>query len=491
MKKLISLILCLVLICLALVGCGKEVIGDYLSHYENTDLTDEQVETLNFYIITGDETVRDAKITVEQNINTFLKEKYHIELNIEYFTEDEYRDGVLSAMNTDKESNRPDIVLINSPELFDELYQDNSLLALNNAGDLDFFGTDYKKLNTIIDKALLSASAVDGTYYTVPNNHKIGYYEYIVINKEMARDTLHFPEEELKAMTTEASIEELKARILALDSTLDVNDYISIRRGDYMDLENYKKLDLATGNMPTETASNPAPEVNFVNVKAYPNATVEEAFLSAFGIIKNLDDTEDYAGYTDEKKALLKSHYNKCMRIIYALNTDVEFKNMLQYGYIGTNYTVDKNRDNYINLIRNNSVRYDMNNIHTGNSYISYYCNEISWDADTHNVWLRQNANAKTPNQKMTHEAANIVLPVTEVKPGSVIDTKLIPSVGVDYTDVTISWKVDSENTNVSMNNGVITFGKPEKDEEVVITAVFTCNGETYEKAFTVKLKAK
>ena len=499
MKKLLSSMLCIVLICFALVGCGKEVIGEYLPHYEKTKLTDEQVETLNFYIITSDETVKDAKTTVNQNINTYLKEKYHIELNIEYCTvegkivDDVYKAGyeeaLFEALKSTDESTRPDIVLINSADLYDKLYNDNVLLALNKKGDLDFFGNDYKKLNTIVDKALLSASATeDGTYYSVPNNHKIGYYEYVVINKEMARDTLHFPEEELASMTTEASLEELKTRILALDSTLNVDDYVRVLKGDYTDLQDYKKLDLTTDTMPSDLEK--ASEVNFVNIKAYPNATKEEAFLSAFAVIKSLDDTEeDFEKYTEMQQETLKSHYSNCMKIIYALNKDAEFKNMLQYGYVGTNYTQDKNKANHINLLKNDSVRYTMNNIYTGNAYISYYCDEISWDANAHDVWLRQNANAKTPMQKVLYEASAIDLGVTEVKPTDVLDK--LPVIGTYYTDVTITWQINSESTNAVLENGVIKFDKPQKDVDVKIIATLECNGATYNHTFTIKLKAK
>lgn len=488
MKKLLSLVLCIVLMCFTFVGCKKEEIGDYLSNYETDALTDDQIVTLNFYIITGDETNMDfADKTVRSSINTYLKEKYHIELNISYFTEAEYTKNVLlTAMGKDKEADRPDVILINSAQLFKDIDGTNSLLALNK-GEFNFFGTDFKSLNTIVESSLLAASEIDGTYYAVPNNHLVGKYEYIVINKEMARDTLHFPEDEIASMTTIDSLEVLKARIA--DLGLDENDYIRVVEGDYTGLQNLKKYDLKTNTMPTETKENPAPEVNFVNVKAYPNATAEEAFLSAFAIVKQLDDNGDPVTYSEEKKALLKSHYTKCMQIIYALNTDAEFKNMLQYGYIGTNYTLNKDIANTINLIRNDEVRYDMNNIHTGNPYISYYCDEISWDASTQDVWKRQNAYACTPEQKMLTEASNIEFTVTQAKAGDVIDTKLLPSIGTNYTDVTITWTVDDK--NVVFNNGVITFKQPEKDTDVVITAVFTCCGDTYKHTFTVKLKTK
>ena len=365
MKKLLSLALCIVLLCLALVGCTQDVIGEYLPNYKTNTVTDDQIEKLNFYIITGEGTSPDAIITVPQNINTYLKEKYHIELNIRYLTESatesqlkSYADTVYDAMNTTVESERPDIVLINSADMFDKLYADNQLLALNTA-PFDFFNGDYRALNKIIDPSLLAASMVDNSYYAVPNNHVIGNYEYIVIDKAMARDTLHFSNEEIAAMTTEESLEELKAAITNYNADLDVNDYVKvITDGYYTDYETLQYVNLQNN----EVSKN---KVNFVNIKAYPNATKEQAFLSAFAIVKHLDDNSDPNKYSEEKVAILNNHYTKCMKIIYALNNDAEFKNMLQYGYVGTNYSFVTNEKhentNYINLNTNQTIKRHQN----------------------------------------------------------------------------------------------------------------------------------
>jgi len=480
MKKLLSLMLCIVFVCLALVGCKEDVIGEYLPNYQTGAVTDDQIEKLNFYIITGDGTSEDAKITVPQNINTYIKEKYHIELNIQYFTETEYENAVYAAMNTKVEANRPDIILINSAGMFNQLHSQDELVALN-VGAFDFYNSgDYRKINKIVDNVLLAASAVDGTYYTVPNNHLIGHYEYIVIDKEMARNTLHFTNEELENMTTEASLDELKLAIAAYDSSADVNKYVKIvTDGTYNDLETLKKINLQTGSASED-------ELNIVNVKAYPNATKEQAFLSAFAIVKHLDDN---GTYTEESEAILKNHYSKCMRIIYALNDDAELKNMLQYGYVGTNYSfvTDERNENtdYINLIKNPSVRYEMNTIHTGNSFISYYCEEISWTESVANVWLRQNADAKTPTQKLETESAGLILEESSVVTGTEIK---LSSFGSEFTDVEISWSSDNEYATIE--NGTVTFNNATENSEVeaVIKATLTCCGETTEKTFKIKV---
>jgi hypothetical protein len=489
MKKLLSLTLCIVLVCLALVGCTEDVIGEYLPNYQTGTVTDDQIEELNFYIITGEDTSSDAMITVPQNINTYLKEKYHIELNINYLTEfatetqsKSYTEMVYDAMNTTDEKARPDIILINSADMFDTLYNSNELLALNTA-PFDFFNGDFRSLNKTVDPGLLAASIIDNTYYTVPNNHVIGHYEYIVIDKAMARDTLHFSNEEIAAMTTEESLEELKNAIIAYDSTLDVNDYVKvITNGYYTDYEALQYLNLKNNE-------NSDSKVNFVNIKAYPNATKEQAFLSAFAIVKHLDDDGDPTKYSEEKIAILNNHYTKCMKIIYALNSDPELKNMLQYGYVGTNYSFVTNEKhentNYITLNTNQTVRYEMNNIHTGNPFISYYCESISWNESVHNSWLRQNADAKTPSNKLEIEAANLVFD-SSVSTGTSYD---LPAFGIDFSEVLISWSCDGEYATIE--NGKVFFSNNTESStaNAIITATLNCAGASLEKTFTIQVK--
>ena len=399
MKKLLSLMLCIVFVCLSLVSCADDVIGEYLPNYKNNNVTDDQIEKLNLYIITGDNTSEEAKITVPQNINAYIKELYNISLNIKYYTISEYNAAVTSAIANTNEAERPDIILINSESLYNELRAEDRLVALN-----DFYKSrDFRSINTVIDDVLLAASAeVDPatgalTYYTAPNNHVIGDYEYIVIDKHVARDVLHFSNAEIESMTTEESLAELKAALELYyespecNTDLSKEDYVNscvrIVRGFYND------------RFILEESDEDSLKKNYVNISSYPVATKAEAHLSAFAIVKQLDDN---GNYTEEQAAILNAHYSKCMRIIYALNTDVQLKNMLQYGYVGTNYKFIKNEKNEntnsIVLIKEPAeVIYEMDMIHTGNMFLNYYCDSINWNEKVHNDILRQNAEAKLP----------------------------------------------------------------------------------------------
>lgn len=573
MKKLLSLSLCIIFVCLTLVGCAQDIIGEYLPNYNTDKVTDDEVVKLNFYII-GDNISDAAETTVPQNINAYLKEKYRIALNISYCTTENYKKNLDDALDntvTD-ESKRPDIILINSKAMFDDLYANNRLAPLNNL----YNSRDFRSINAIIDDSLLSASIVvendNNVYYTVPNNHVVDNYEYIVIDKEMARDKLHFSSEEIGAMTNDASLKVLVDAIEAVEpgnsalyiqhktgdfkdkilleygidvsvaqkqnivnivptknSVSDIFEYVVINKqmaeetlhidtaelktltnetslaelkakitehfaGAAFNMEDYVKVvkgDYESKVILEYGVDTSAKKTNFVNINSYPTATKEEAFKSAFAIVKNLDDK---VGITEDQRAVIDSHYADCMSIIYALNTDVELKNMLQYGYRGTNYkfvTDEKNENtNYIKLITDPGVAYQMNPIYTGNQFISYYCDDISWDETIYRNYLRQNADAKTSMQKLVTEANSLNVDLTEVKNG---DKYMVTDFYGDvYSDVKIEWSAN-EYAVIDETTGEITF-KNETDNllaNATVKATLSCVDEPdvkFEKTFSVKV---
>ena len=579
MKKLLSLMLCIVFVCFAFVGCAQDKIGEYLEKYGQDNAGGEKIQKLNFYIITGEGTSDEAKTTVPQNINAYLKEAYQVELNVVYCSAEEYEEKVTAAIAETEESKRPDIILINSYNMFKKV--SGSLLELNNY----YSHKDFKSIHTVLDSSLLAASAVLNTetntnhYYTVPNNHVIGEYKYIVIDKDMARDTLHFSNAELSAMTTLQSLEELVEAIreyyVANELTFDeaeLSKYVNVVSGNYADkllleynidenteAKNYVNV-VSTANgkyqyavidkaMATDTlgmseadvkkinttaafdafvntlgsqydslessdctkeeyvaryaslvngsyedmfllpygVSTELPSVNFVNINSYPNTTKEEAFSSAFAIVKDIEVPLEDKEEEVKRQARVEAHYTKCMQIIFALNTDVQFKNMLQYGYVGTNYRFiknDKNENtNYINLLHGAEVNYEMNPAYTGNLYISYFCEELGWNEVAYNNYLKQNADAKTPNQKFTAEVNAILGDYKEFNTNTVIDLYALPTFGTIYGDVEMSWSyVNPQNDEVIYvgEDGMLHFNEPKVSTNTPSIVInFSCAGET------------
>ena len=194
MKKILCAILCITLAMFALVGCAEDVIGEFLEEY---DYVPQEVEplTLNFYIIGGEGSSKNAQDTVNQRIATYTQDKYFTTVNVIYVSESNYKETI-AEKTAEGAENRADIILINSKEMFDTLYQGGLLTDLTEFYNSDDFG----KLNVQLSADLLAASYVNVTetvdgqevttpkIFTVPNNRVVGNYTYITIDKAIARE---------------------------------------------------------------------------------------------------------------------------------------------------------------------------------------------------------------------------------------------------------------------------------------------------------------
>lgn len=120
----------------------------------------------------------------------------------------------------------------------------------------------------------------------------------------------------------------------------------------------------------------------YCNVSKYPTVTFHEAFSSAFAIVN---------GTKDAKRA---------MEIIYALNNDIELRNMLQYGVKDTNFKVvevnlgTEENPNVVYYVERNvgdKVSYFMNPYYTGNIFNAYYCTDLNWTKEVSDNGRKQN----------------------------------------------------------------------------------------------------
>ena len=74
MRKIISAILCVVFSALLLVGCGEDVIGEYLDKYEKPE--EKQKITINLYVICEDNTDKNStcrRLTAGKHSGTTTK----------------------------------------------------------------------------------------------------------------------------------------------------------------------------------------------------------------------------------------------------------------------------------------------------------------------------------------------------------------------------------------------------------------------------------
>ena len=327
MKKILSLILCLILSVTMLASCDDGVIGDY--EYPDYEPTYVPTITLDVHVIVGEGTEELAIDSVGRMLSQHSETKLKTKLNVHYISEADYV-ATLKADIGKSGAEQADIVLINSPELANELVSGGYLQELTEY----YNGSTFGRLNTIITHNLIEASRIDGKLYTVPNDHMIGEYTYLLINEAVAT-SYNFSPAKLAACTglEDETVLALKAAIEADGKVFE--DYVSLKVGNYDD----KALYASQGYV--------------CNVVSYPNADANEAFKSAFAVVKGTQYPE------------------RAMEVIYLLNTDSYFRNLFQYGVEGINYV--KGEDGIIVPHTVGDGVYNMNMLYTGSAFLLEY----------------------------------------------------------------------------------------------------------------------
>lgn len=337
------------MISLSLVGCGDDPIGSYKENYPPIDNTVPTV-SVNMYIIAEDTSASNAMTTVKRMFAQETLSKFKTSVNLIYCTAAEYNTKMKAAINA-TDATAANIVLVNSAAVMNELKTSGKLADLTDYVDNSDYG--FGSLNKSIPETLMAAAKMDGKLYAIPNNHVIGEYEYLVINKAAAQacgydeNVVDFLAEE---KPYDAAVAALSERMTA--KGYNVADCIKVVKGDYEARLQY-----------TGTA--------FCLELSYPTVTKDEAFSSAFAVVNR------------GELANLRS-----MEIIYAINSDATIRNLLQYGVRGTNYNIV---DGDIVRVTDADNVYHMNLLYTGNLFTAAFCSELGWTADKKDFGTKQN----------------------------------------------------------------------------------------------------
>ena len=355
MKKILCLLLCLIFASFMLVSCGDDEIGKVPEHYPEPEPEIEEV-SLNLYIIVDEATSDNAVQTVSRMIAQHTLATYHTEVNVKYVSAAEYETVALNAVNSTG-TDAANIVLVNSYDLMTKLVNTGKLENVNPYLQLPAYGTLNVKIPTTLFDACTWGVDEEGNdvIYAVPNNHVIGQYQYLVIDREVAEQQLKYSLTELLSYTTYDATAQLRADMEA--AGYNAEEYVYIQNGAYA-----LKGQLEANNK------------NVCNIIQNPTVDLDEAYSSAFAIINTENDVVD----------------DRAMQIIYALNSDVELRNLLQYGVYGTNYTLSD--DGEILMVNDEMNTYRMKLEYTGNIFVASYCDEIGWTAEVAANGEKQNA---------------------------------------------------------------------------------------------------
>ena len=290
-----------------------------------------------------------------------------------------------------------DIVMIADYDKYAEYVENGWLASLDSA----VTGT-FKKLGDYIYPATLEAAKVDGKLYAIPNNGPIASEAtYITVNGELAK--------------------EFKLDTYGMDSLTDLADFLAFAatkegvtpiRNTGADVANvlYMGADAATRALTSDfslvgqfgsNATLTAPESLFAN-KSYTDELLALAKLNYAGYFGNGADenyaveikTGDLAAMCADREnneiivlsAKAKptqeivssmfaisafsdaNAFNRAMEVVTYLNTNEEFRNLIQYGIEGTNYALDEVTNEMVKLTSD----YNMDVAKTGNMFIAY-----------------------------------------------------------------------------------------------------------------------
>lgn len=454
-KKFISLLLCLVTVCsLALTGCGDSSSGDDSSNEEASART---AVTLNMWLISEKEVSAETEALVEEAFNELTQSKYTTKVDFVFMTEDEYYetlDASLAAAAEYDANNFGSIVLPGMSEETTEVVETTAEMIVNELGqrllkypeveehqiDIVFLsGRDRmetyitnmylsaldtnlnatsKVLKDYIYPSLMEQIKFDKITYAIPNNHLIGEYTYLLVNKEMA-EKYYIDVDKLTSFGACAElIEEIGTNETDIAPVLAYSDPVGIKY--WLDGDN---MSLIASKIPAgATAGTFTPMTSLFDIPEFTDHMLlmqkcedngwfaADAATQDFGVAIMTGGYDVYAKYGDKYDVKVLSYptlteedaysamfavtsytadLNRAMEIITFINTNVEAKNILQYGVEGVHYEIDEDEGTFTIL----NDDYQMNNLYTGNMFLSYNTADVPAD-----IW----ENAKIANREST-----------------------------------------------------------------------------------------
>ncbi len=489
-KKLIALILGIfMLVSVFLTGCNgsssqETGTGDDETTAEET--SERKVMTLSLWLPTDPSTTQAAVKKVEKALNEITELKFSTHLEIHAIADDDYQETIDAKIDSiadveqrikrESESlKQKEIELAEQgirmdeyvePETEAETDEETVETMIDEDGEavsvypevkedqLDIFlirGYDNYKhyaendLAEMLDGELTGNSRLLRTYiypsflecvnqggiYAIPNNHVIGEYQFLLINKELT-EKYDYDETEFDSLEfSDSGSRKFKIGSFAncLDFIMDIGDmhldgvtpllgdvevgnmvYFSSDGnwsllGDRIQPDYYYKMNIDTSELVTTLDLPIVMEVTktmkqLESLGYVGNGTVKEGEKFAVGVVKGdytLIDKykDDYyikihaVPYADEDDIFASmfavSHYTKSvsrsMEIITYLNTNETFRTILQYGVQGVHWDYDPNDPD---VIVKRSDEYKMNIVDTGNIFMTYpdYGVPMSyWDA--------------------------------------------------------------------------------------------------------------
>jgi putative aldouronate transport system substrate-binding protein len=305
-------------------------------------------------------------------------------------------------------SSQMDVFLIRGYDKFMEYGEAGALSQIDD----ELNGT-AKLIRSYVYPTFINQSTVYGARVAVANNHPLGEYTYLLINKELCDSYFYDPTELTSLVKCQDFIEDVGLNS-SITPLLGEAETPGLR---YWSADGRYSI-LATMVLDDQ---DPTAKLNLRNIfalKAYVNTTQmmkelkERGYIGknpdaldfGVGVVKGTakdllkygvkfdaegkviaDESKYYVNVLSQPRATTEDVYEamfavstytkdvrRSMEIIQLINTDPTFRTILQYGVEGVHWKVDESSpssDPYIKLLRDD---YNMKLVETGNVFITY-----------------------------------------------------------------------------------------------------------------------
>ena len=395
----------------ALAEAAAKALKKYIKEQKNAGNTDTEMVQSQFYELYPQyakyqvTTVAEGEEAVTTTEETVLNEF-----------------GVAELKYPEAKENAVDILFLSGVDRYKEYVANEWLLQL----DEELTGSSKKLKDYIFPEFLSSAKTIGSGTYAIPNNVIIGQYTYLLLDKELL-SKYYYDTTTISSLT---DITDFMADIVSYEK-----DVIPFKGSAEVYNVHYWNIDPDTytvnpfefsiiGNAYTNAATL-GTNLAFKSLFKEKNYTSQLLTLKLFEekgyFVENAKETDRFAATVVKGGAELEEVYGdkylmvplevpradeatlfggmfgvggyatnvaRCMEIITFLNTNSEFRNLLQYGISGVNYTVKE--DGTVERLNDN---YMMDIKKTGNVFIAYP--EEGMSANAWKYGTQQNLDAK------------------------------------------------------------------------------------------------
>lgn len=468
-KKLICLLLSMMMAAGTFIGCSSQATEEDVEATADTEQSARISMTLSMYVPTDKNTTEEAIALAEAQINKLTQAKYDTAIDLVAIPEDQYvatvkekldaitaakiaeeeeaerkrkelkerkannedvsaeeaalNDGEETTETTAEEEtivndlgitvikypevkeDQLDIFLVKGYEWYNELIENELIQQLD--GEL---GGNSKILKTYIHPTFLGLANIGGTY-AIPNNHPVGEYKYLLVNKELVEQYDYNPDDLTTLIKCGDFIKDIGFQ--KLDGVVPLLGEVEASNINYWGEDPTQWSVLASQVTNTMSYNVKCPPKSIFTVNAYINTVGLMKELGELGYIGDgtLKDGEKFAvgvvsgdaalaeQYEDEyyvniySKPMMSeddvfgsmfavSSYSKSlsrsMEIITYLNTSSDIRTILQYGAEGVHWEYED--EETMDTIRILSNDYKMNLTETGNVYMTYPGEGVSMD---------------------------------------------------------------------------------------------------------------